>query len=279
MANLYEPVSIENASDGQVDLDHIHRFATLFPNMVTGGGVQSLTQSVWATLLGSQRDAGIGGNLLEIGVWQGHGSGFAAMYRNASEQLIIFDKFASEPGFLPNLMQIDAGAADALVFFQGCSIAARKRNRASAFVDSVRWAHIDGEHSYEALMSDLDMVSDLMTEDGVIVIDDIFSYASPSLTEAMFTWLRRNEEKYVPFLIVEGKAYLCSPRKLRHYLRTCHTLPAATARNGHRTMLCMSGWSAERPYFGLDYYSPAGMKYQRINEQFEDASLAGLFFG
>ena len=259
------------------DREKVRRFGDLFPTPVSGGGIVNVNACVWSTLLGSQLDAGFTGDLLEIGVWQGHGSAFAAQYRRPGEKLIVLDKFAELPEFVPTLVKADEGAEEALTYYKGCSLAARKEGRASEFRNRVRWAHIDGEHSYEAVMSDLDLVADLMTEDGVIVIDDFFSFASPSITEAVFTWLRRNDDRFVLFLCGYFKAYLCSSRKLRHYLNACHELPERLGDFGHKAMLCMSGWSAERPYFGIDV-SWSGHRYQRIGEQIHDAALSDLFF-
>ena len=82
--------------------------------------------------------------------------------------------------------------------------------------DSVRFLHIDGEHSFEAVVSDLDLCAELINERGIVAVDDVFTAASPCVTEALYYWLARNREKLVMFLVGYQKAYLCSARSRRH---------------------------------------------------------------
>lgn len=200
------------------------------------------------------------------------------MFRQDEERLILVDKFMAPEHSTPNLAKVDPDIESSIDFFRGDTFSLRRRRALDNFADSVRWAHIDGEHSFEAVVNDLDIVANTVGDGAIVVLDDFFNFSCPSCTEGTFHWLRHNPDKLCLFLCGFNKAYLCSPRNLRQYMRVAHDLPKRLAGLGFDTMLCMSGWSAERPYFGLDHSLP-GKRYQQIGKALEDADLDTLFFG
>ena len=244
---------------------------------VSGGGLSPINAAIWAQFLAHQNEGGITGNLLEIGVWYGHGSAMPAIFRRPSERIVLLDKYMSLSDSLPMLEAVDPNSAEAVDFFSGDSFSLFRRDTLHGYADSVRWAHIDGEHSFEAVVNDLDLVAALVCDGAVVVVDDFFNFASPSCTEATYHWLRQNPQKLVLMLCAFNKAYLCAPRDLKRYIRLLHDLPNRLPLLGHSVMLCTSGWCMERPYFGLEYALP-GKKYQIIGHSMENASLESMMF-
>lgn len=67
--------------------------------------------------------------------------------------------------------------------------------------------HLDGEHSQSEVKKDLSNISALLSNDGVIVIDDIFYHSYPGVTAAAFDFLQ--DETFRPFLFTDKKLYIC----------------------------------------------------------------------
>jgi hypothetical protein len=66
--------------------------------------------------------------------------------------------------------------------------------------------HIDGDHSEVAVLKDLNESKILLSKDGILIIDDIFSTTFPGITSATIRFL--NEEDFAP-LLLGTKLYLC----------------------------------------------------------------------
>jgi hypothetical protein len=47
--------------------------------------------------------------------------------------------------------------------------------------------HVDGEHTFEAVVKLLDALPNLMKQDGLIIIDDILNLGYPGIAEAVYT--------------------------------------------------------------------------------------------
>jgi hypothetical protein len=79
------------------------------------------------------------------------------------------------------------------------------------------------------------------------------------------------------FLTGFNKAYLCSARTLPKLLPLIYELPFILREFGYGTTLCSSGWSVERPYFGLS--NDIGGTHQRIGRVLEEPTLMKMLIG
>jgi hypothetical protein len=66
--------------------------------------------------------------------------------------------------------------------------------------------HIDGEHSEVAVLRDLDYASNNLSEQGIIVVDDIWHESFPGIASATMKFIHNSN--FVPFLISGAKMYL-----------------------------------------------------------------------
>lgn len=262
--------------DAATALDSFQSYTDRIGSAVSGGGISGGQNAIWSVLLSAQDQRGFGGNGVEIGVWHGHGSAKIAQHLSGDARLLLIDKFVDEATYLPNIAPFLPEAQQRIVFHRGCSIDARKRDVMGAFRGTVRWAHIDGEHSYEAVRNDLDLVADLMCDGGVIALDDMFDVGGAGLTEALFHWLGLNPHKAVLFLAAFNKAYLCAPRDLPFYMRLAHGMPDLLEPMGVQVAATRSGWGAERPCVGLTHRY-GGAKYMKINQAHEAMSYEDFF--
>jgi hypothetical protein len=71
--------------------------------------------------------------------------------------------------------------------------------------------HIDGVHDESNVKADLVQAAELISEDGVIVVDDIFYHSYPGVTSATFQFIL--ERDFSPFLFTQKKLYLCKSAK------------------------------------------------------------------
>ncbi len=69
-----------------------------------------------------------------------------------------------------------------------------------------RWIHVDGGHLYEHVQKDLELTAGLLSEDGILVLDDFFEIRWPDVTAAFMEFLR-SDSRLKPFLLVNRKVY------------------------------------------------------------------------
>ena len=157
-----------------------------------GGGLHPSTAALWAYLMCIQDHFGVLGDLMEIGVFKGWGLFIPGSFCREDERLVLVD--ISEDNL-----------ASATSFVLDHKLVAKHQIQ-RAQVDSVsppakqnllkckplRWVHIDGEHSYAALFSDMSLSASLAGPDAILCVDDVDYKAAPSLNEALYDWLGLN---------------------------------------------------------------------------------------
>ena len=153
----------------------------------------------------AQRQAGITGDLLEIGCYQGASAVLLGFMRNPGERFIVCDIFdgdtlspenetererfytdLSRQSFKTNylrfhdeLPEIVAGPSAAL-FDEGLE-------------RSFRFIHVDGSHAYDVVRSDLLLCKRLLTPGGVVVFDDIVTMHAPGVPAAVWEGVLSDE--------------------------------------------------------------------------------------
>ena len=84
-----------------------------------------------------------------------------------------------------------------------------------AMHQTVRWFHIDGEHTGTAVYRELEFANRIVNTDGIVVIDDFFSPRYPAnTTEAMRYW-RRTRSISACSRSVSTRAISAGPRACR----------------------------------------------------------------
>ena len=170
--------------------------------------------AVWDCLLAHQRDRGVRGHLFEIGVMNGRSAALAAMHAAPDEVLALVD-----PAPMADARAVLAAIKpDAVRYLQARSQDLAGRPEIGDLAERCRWIHIDGEHSEAAITNDLGIANRLVSEDGVISIDDFMSTSYPHLTSAAFRYLEAHRADLSLFLCGFNKGYLCRPTAKRSYL-------------------------------------------------------------
>lgn len=237
---------------------------------IAGGGLSRGSATVWDLLFQYQKKEGILGNIAELGVFHGFTSRFDGLYLEEQEHLFLIDKFMQKEVVSKNLCKISGSLPKNLHWFSLDSMSVRKRDLLKDYVDSFRWFHIDGEHSYDAVVSDLELAVQCVSREGIIVVDDFFNIGSVGITEALFWFLSYNKHLVRMFCCGFNKAYLCSPMYLKYYRDLVYyNIVDMLESTGIDVMVIQNGWSTE-----IDYISIAprfnNKKAQKIGKYYEE---------
>ncbi|MCX6954452.1 MAG: class I SAM-dependent methyltransferase [Verrucomicrobia bacterium] len=233
------------------------------------------TVHILAQLLQRQRELGIEGDMLEIGVFRAGTASLLATGLKEKERLFLIDPMQDADANRRTIEQFAKVSPDKLVFHVLDSMAVNKWRETvlAPAVPLIRFAHIDGEHSYDGVYSDLDLARRFLTGGGLIVVDDIFCLNTACCTHAMFDYLRAQP---LVQLVAMGyrKAYICENRHVAGYRRFFASLPELLARTANlHVRLCFNSWAHERSYLtfsecGADepHYQVIGKRFHRLAE-------------
>jgi len=208
--------------------------------------------AVWDSLLSFQRSQDIRGDLCEIGVWHGKAAALMAMHAAPGSKLILAD-YQLKAGPIQRSLAAAQPAAGVEVLTIGCdSRELHVHPIVGEHFQKVRWMHIDGQHTARAISSDMALANMLLASDGVLVIDDFFSWLYPQITEAVFRYLRTFPDDFSLFLCGYEKAYLARPHAVHRYLEFCaQQLPEDLEARGKTTTVGKTTLPAEMNTFGV----------------------------
>ena len=173
---------------------------------------------LFVRILDGQRRTGVTGDLFEIGVFQGKSAVVLGFFADATDRVHVCDTFGADAELsAQNLAENDRwyGGLSEQSFLDGYTRVHTTPPTVhavrSTMLDgrlaprSVRFAHIDGSHTYDVVARDIALVASLMTDDGVVVIDDYRSAHTPGVAAA--AWGAVAGGSLVPVALTEQKMY------------------------------------------------------------------------
>ncbi len=180
------------------------------------GWFQAPAIAIWDSFLSYQQEQKISGNLLEIGVWKGKSAALAALHCGAEDACVFVD-------VLP-LDEVKARISPVVPeatchYLQEQSQLLARHPFVAQGTRGFRWIHVDGEHSGQSVMNDLEIADHLLSDRGMVVFDDFFSPAYPQVTQAVFQFLGTRPGRLALVLCGFNKGYLCRPKAAREYLQ------------------------------------------------------------
>jgi hypothetical protein len=223
------------------------------------GWFSDQSAALFDIFLDFQREQNIVGDFIEIGVYKGRSALMSALHLGDDEVFHLIDISSylkeTEKELAPILGQRGK-------FYQ------QRSELLTAEVlgltkYSARWIHIDGDHTGRAVWNDLSLCEPLLSDDGIIILDDFFNVAYPQITEATFAFLSAYPYSLKLILTASHKAYLARPLFARTYLKMIRETLATSLhqRDIHDFMICKSTTNEETPCFGIssrwqdrDYY-------------------------
>lgn len=227
------------------------------------GFMSAANIAVWDALLCAQQRFYIQGHLLEIGVFKGRSASVLCQHKRAEEELwlVDFSQYLAEAEInlaalkSPDVKFIHEKSSD---LWKSPEIARKRRQ--------FRWIHIDGEHTGHAVANDLNLAADLLSNEGVICVDDFFNPAYPQISAATYMWLANHPFELEMILCGENKVYLARPTYAYQYLNLIRQRLAADLKSRGYTEFTLfktsptgdaNCWGigprrAERDLYGLD---------------------------
>jgi predicted O-methyltransferase YrrM len=230
----------------------IDEYRPLLNSATEGGGVHVQSLAVWRFLFDLQKTMRISGDMLEIGVW--HGAGVAAMRLHADEGETVHGvDIGIQRAALERTIKSVLGSDAGISLREGNSIDMAKASPFNAA--SFRWVHIDGEHSYNAVRSDLELAEKCLCDGGIVAVDDFFNINSACITQAVFDAIAARPHALRMFLAGANKAYLANPRHVSVYRREILRgfVDFAELEFGEQLMIAQQGHGTE-----IDYVTVSG---------------------
>ncbi len=179
-----------------------------------------------------QTKAGIKGSVGEIGVYKGRLFILLSLLSHEGEPLFAIDPFTLEAfeddvvdashdkvigsinDFKTNLIT-HAGEINELQIFN-CSSHMLKAETLLDSASQARLVSIDGNHSAKFVYSDLCLISEILDENGIIMIDDVFNPLYPDVSVGLYKYLYHSDD-LKPFCIGQNKVYLCRQEALTKF--------------------------------------------------------------
>ncbi|MGB9368719.1 MAG: class I SAM-dependent methyltransferase [Xanthobacteraceae bacterium] len=193
------------------------------------GWMYQTTALAMMELIWLQEEAGLTGNIAEVGVH--HGCSALALIAAArpDETLIAIDLFDRQD------LNVDDSGQGSLAAFQGhlqyLFPRAQVRTVAKSSVEirgsekehglaGLRFCSIDGGHTRALTLNDLELADASLAPHGIAVLDDVFNPHWPGVVSGLFAFLARGPE-LAPFAIFPNKIFLCRPRFADFYRAGC----------------------------------------------------------
>jgi len=177
------------------------------------------------------------GGVLEIGVH--HGQFFIALncYTGPDDTSFALDVFDNQilnidnsgkgnlETFKSNLEKYDKFKGENVEIISDDSTTIDKYNMQKlATANKFKFISVDGGHTVEHVISDLNLASTLIDPMGVVIVDDWFNHWWPSVTEGITKYLN-TYQTLVPFATSNNKMWMCNMSYKPFYLNLCKTAP------------------------------------------------------
>ena len=175
------------------------------------------------SLLLLQFEYNVRGDLGEIGVYHGKTLAHLVCHRREGEKTFGVDPFVIKyrNGTTEDFFEKAKKNISALndtntihgetVLYKGISTDREIVQALSTYESKARVISIDGSHAFNDVLSDLTLCTDLISDDGILIVDDFCNSLNPEVTFALYEFLTNNS-KGKSLKIVLAVSPKCSPR-------------------------------------------------------------------
>jgi hypothetical protein len=159
------------------------------------------------------RAAGISGDTLEIGVYQGLSAIAVAALRGEGRKLYAIDLFeelgANEAygsgASYRKIFEENFRSVYGMLDFVQIVVGASGKLKPADFPHSFSFCHVDGGHSPQETCDDLRFASAILVPGGLLALDDYFNPQHPGVCEGAINFMRRHEGLLRPVAIGYNK--------------------------------------------------------------------------
>ena len=189
--------------------------------------------------------------LLEIGVFEGR---YISLLHHAGakpeRRIIGIDTYewVPEKKVQENLLAV-SGADHGIELVRGNSQDI-KPAALKAMTDNtpIRFVSIDGDHSAGAVHCDLELIEAVLSDDGIVAVDDFMNPLAVGVTEGLGTFYASSPRKLAPFAYAANKLFLCRPPLHAQYADAARDL--VKNRTDLRTLdATRDFWQLPEPYY------------------------------
>lgn len=172
-----------------------------------------------------QQTVSVQGNIAEIGVYKGKSLVLLALLAREGETIYAMDLFEGDllpatknavSRFVPNKKQ------EQILYFKEDSANYTLDYLRENFPEPLRFLHIDAGHEHHEVLHTLTLLSPLVADAGVIMMDDYQDREFPGVGSAVLEFCYGdNRSNFVPFLVGANKMYLANPyiaKQIQKYL-------------------------------------------------------------
>ncbi len=169
-------------------------------------------------LIRRQTALGIGGDLVEVGTFEGRFFIAMALGLAPGEKALGIDRFdwpdaGIEGRFLANCAAHGIARDRYLPWKADSREITSGELREKLGERPVRFVHIDSHHSRECLTNDLELVAPLLHRDGIICLDDMLHPGYPMMTSAVYEYFARHPEMRL-LCVVDREDIVAAPKFL-----------------------------------------------------------------
>jgi hypothetical protein len=169
-------------------------------------------------LIGRQPVLGIGGDIIEIGTFEGRFFIATALGLVTGEQALAIDRFDwpdadVEARFLANCAAHGVTRDRLLTWKADSREITSEALREKLGGRPIRFVHIDSHHSRACLTHELELVAPVLHRDGVICLDDMLHPGYPMMTSAVFAFFNRHPQMRL-LCIIDREDIVAAPKFL-----------------------------------------------------------------
>jgi Methyltransferase domain len=179
-----------------------------------GGWLHRPAVDVTLALGDLQREAGIGGPVAEIGVWQGRYLALLSFIATSDDAVVAVDPFIHVADrdrqiatLWENLDRYAAHPARIRLFERG-SDTLTAADLLQAGGGPFRFLSIDGDHTMRGCLNDLRLAGQVLAPGGIAAVDDICNMSCPGVVEATVRYGLEPGARLAPFAIVGNKLFM-----------------------------------------------------------------------
>jgi hypothetical protein len=184
---------------------------------VAGWGINPATARLFVVWDAWQRQAGVSGALVELGVHEGKAAILLALLARVGEPVVLVDLFDRQDENVSrsghgNRARFEANLARWAPKAEPTVVQANSLDLDFASVEGmrrgVRLAHIDAGHDFASLTNDLAKTEALLSPGGIVVIDDFIHTGFPEVNEACHAYFAARDTRLAPVAMGISKLVL-----------------------------------------------------------------------
>ena len=118
------------------------------------GWFQTPAIAIWDSLLSYQEEQRISGNMIEIGVWKGKSAALAALHCQTGEECVFVDAMPLDAAKATISQTLPQATCH---YLQEQSQFLARHPFIAQGTRSFRWIHVDGEHTGQSVINDLEI--------------------------------------------------------------------------------------------------------------------------